>query len=99
MGIKRTVLIRQIDLWGSEPLESKKKMKKMQKTEMSNFPLYFWPNSFELIKCTALPGVTFKYSEKIPKPSWHIYTYNPSLGGHMDKKSELWHTLGTMSSL
>ena len=38
MGIKRTVSIRQIDIWGSEPLESKKKMKK---TEMSNFPLYF----------------------------------------------------------
>ena len=41
MGIKRTVLIRQIDLWGSEPLESNKIMKKMQKTEMSIFPLYF----------------------------------------------------------
>ena len=41
MDIKRTVSIRQIDLWGSEPLESKKIMKKMQKTEMSNFPLYF----------------------------------------------------------
>ena len=36
MGIKR-----QIDLWGSEPLEWKKKMKKMQKTDMSIFPLYF----------------------------------------------------------
>ena len=24
MGIKRTVSIRQIDLWGNEPLESKK---------------------------------------------------------------------------
>ena len=35
MGIKRTVLIRQIDLWGSEPLESKKKiMQKIQITEM-----------------------------------------------------------------
>ena len=41
MGIKRTVLIRQIDLWGSEPLESKKIKQKMQITEMSIFPLYF----------------------------------------------------------
>ena len=41
MGIKRTVSIRQIDLWGTEPLETKKIMKKMQKTELSNFPLYF----------------------------------------------------------
>ena len=41
MGIKRTVSIRQIDLWGTEPLEPKKIMKNMQKTEMSNFPLYF----------------------------------------------------------
>ena len=46
MGIKRTVLIRRIDLWGSEPLESKKIKQKMQKTEMSIFPLYFWANSF-----------------------------------------------------
>ena len=41
MGIKRTVSIRQIDLWGSEPLESKKIKQKMQITEMSIFPLYF----------------------------------------------------------
>ena len=41
MGIKRNVLIRQIDLWVSEPLESEKKMQKMQRTEMSIFPLYF----------------------------------------------------------
>ena len=31
MGIKRTVLIRQIDLWGSEPFESEKIKEKMQK--------------------------------------------------------------------
>ena len=41
MGIKRTVSIRQIELWGTEPLEPEKIMKNMQKTEMSNFPLYF----------------------------------------------------------
>ena len=41
MGIKRTVSIRQIELWGTEPLEPKKIRKKMQKTEMANFPLYF----------------------------------------------------------
>ena len=51
MGIKRNVSIRQIDLWVSEPLESKKIKPKMQKTEMSNFPLYFWANSFVILKC------------------------------------------------
>ena len=47
MGIKRTVSIRRIDLWGRKPLESKKMKQKMQKTEMSIFPMYFWTNSFE----------------------------------------------------
>ena len=46
MDIKRTVSIRQIDLLGSEPLESKKIKQKMQKTEISIFPMYFWANSF-----------------------------------------------------
>ena len=46
MGIKRTVSIRRIDLWGRKPLESKKMKQKMQKTEMSIFPMYFWANSF-----------------------------------------------------
>ena len=46
MGIKRTVSIRRIDLWRSEPLESKKIKQKMQKTEISIFPMYSWANSF-----------------------------------------------------
>ena len=46
MGIKRTVSIRRIDLWGRKPLETKKMKQKMQKTEMSIFPMYFWANSF-----------------------------------------------------
>ena len=50
MGIKRTVSIRQIDLWGSEPLASKKMMQKMQKTEMSIFTMYFWAKSFVILK-------------------------------------------------
>ena len=50
MGIKRTVSIRQIDLWVIEPLESKKMKQKMQKTEMSIFPMYFWANSFVILK-------------------------------------------------
>ena len=50
MGIERTVSIRQIDLWGSEPLESKKMKQKLQKTEISIFPLYFWENSFVILK-------------------------------------------------
>ena len=63
MGIKRTVSIRGIDLWGSEPLESKKIKQKMQKTEMSIFPLYFWTNAF--VKKTAIfdtvPGHRFQF--------------------------------------
>ena len=34
MGIKRTVSIRCIDLWGSEHLELKRMKQKMQKTEI-----------------------------------------------------------------
>ena len=52
MGIKRTVSIRRIDLWGRKPLESKKMKQKMQKNEMSIFPLYFWTNAF--VKKTAI---------------------------------------------
>ena len=47
MGIKRTVSIRRIDLCGRKLLESKKMKQKMQKTEMSIFPMYFWANSFK----------------------------------------------------
>ena len=46
MGINRTVSIRRIDLWVSEPLKFKKMKQKLQKTEMSIFPMYFWSNSF-----------------------------------------------------
>ena len=54
MGIKRTVSIRRIDLWGSEPLESKKnEAKNAKKTEMLFFPLYFWANSFIIAKVVA----------------------------------------------
>ena len=63
MGIKRTVLIRRIDLYGCEHLESKKMKQKMQKTEMSIFPLYFWTNAF-VKKTTILdtvPGPGFKF--------------------------------------
>ena len=40
MGIKRTVPIR-------------KNKQKMQKTEMSIFPLYFWANPFVILKVVA----------------------------------------------
>ena len=40
MGIKRTVSIRQIDLWGSEPLESKKKAKNAKNWNV-NFSFVF----------------------------------------------------------
>ena len=51
MGIKRTVSVRRIDIWGSEPLQLKKMKQKMQKNEMSIFPMYFWANSFANKKC------------------------------------------------
>ena len=41
MGIKRTVSIRQIDLWGTEPLEPKKIMKNMQKLKCQIFLCIF----------------------------------------------------------
>ena len=56
MGIKRTVSIRQIDLLGIKPLESKKNEAKNAKTEMSIFPLYFWTNAF-VKKTTILDTV------------------------------------------
>ena len=37
---------------GNEPLELKKMKQKMQKNEMSIFPLYFWTNAF--VKKTTL---------------------------------------------
>ena len=42
MGIKRTVSIRQIDLWGSEPLESKKNEAKNAKNWNVNFSFVFF---------------------------------------------------------
>ena len=48
MGINRTVLIRRIDLWGNEPLESKKMKQKMQKNLNVNFSYVF---SFVILKC------------------------------------------------
>ena len=53
MGIKRTVSIRQIDLWGSEPLESKKIEQKMQITEISIFPLYLLGIPFYNVKAVV----------------------------------------------
>ena len=50
MGIKRTVSIRQLDLWVIEPLKSEKMNQKMRKTDMSIFPLYFGANSFVILK-------------------------------------------------
>ena len=51
MGIKRTVLIRQIDLSGLKPSYGNKIKVKMQKTENPKFSLYFWGKSF--VKCFA----------------------------------------------
>ena len=40
MGIKRTVSIRQIDLWVIEPLESKKMMQKIPGDPIKTIPLF-----------------------------------------------------------
>ena len=44
MGIKRTELIRQIDLWPSKQFFRNKIGQKRQKYRKPNFPLYFWQN-------------------------------------------------------
>ena len=41
IGIKRTVLIRQIDLWDGKPLDRGKIGQKLQGTEVQIYPLYF----------------------------------------------------------
>ena len=46
MVIKRTVLIRQIDLSGLKPSVWNKIKSKMQKTEIPSFSFYFGSNSF-----------------------------------------------------
>ena len=46
MGIKRTVLIRQIDLCGLKPSFGNKIKRKTQKIEIPTFSLYFGDNSF-----------------------------------------------------
>ena len=51
MGVKRTVLIRQIDLSGLKPSFGNKIKDKMQKAEIPTFSLYFGDNSF--VKCFA----------------------------------------------
>ena len=51
MGVKRTVLIRQIDLSGLKQSYRNKIKGKKQKTETPIFSLYFGGNSF--VKCSA----------------------------------------------
>jgi len=59
MGIKRTALSRQMDLW----LQNKQFLlilkHKMQKTKSTHFPLYFWANPFVklIVKLTKEKGV------------------------------------------
>ena len=53
---------RQIDLWGREPLESKKWSKKC-KNLMSIFPMYFQANFFVILKVVATPQKSLKTLE------------------------------------
>ena len=81
MGIKRTVLIRRIDLLGSEPLELKKMKQKMQKTEMSILPMYFWTNSFVKSKSISYTvaelGFLFRFFLLIRYVLAHTYPIEP----------------------
>ena len=47
MGIKRTALIGQIGFCCLAFLDRKKVLREKQKTEMQNFPLYFWEISLK----------------------------------------------------
>ena len=75
MGIKRTVLIRQIDLWGSEPLESNKIMKK---TEMSIFSFVF------LDKCLCKKNRNLRHSSG-PRISISFFA-----SGHLNPTALFW---------
>ena len=46
LGIKLTVLIRQIDLGVSKVFDKYNFFQKLPKTETTKFPLYFWAHSF-----------------------------------------------------
>ena len=56
MGIKRTVLIRQIDLWTGKPFPRNKIRHKMQKTKIRTFPPVFLANSFVFKKVQIRKG-------------------------------------------
>ena len=56
MGIKRTVLIRQIDLWTGKTFSKKRNKNKMQKTKIRTFPFVFLANSFVFKKMQIRKG-------------------------------------------
>ena len=64
MGIKRTVLIRQIDLWTGKPFPRNEIRQKMQKTKIRTFPFVFLANSF-VFKKVQIRKTAF--SEKVLK--------------------------------
>ena len=94
MGIKRIVSIRLIDLWGSEPLESKKMKQKMQKTEMSIFPLYFWTNAFvkktTILDTVPVHGFQFHFLRLFTWTQPHIFDHGTNT---FVKKNVFQHTL------
>ena len=56
MGIKRNVLIRQIDLWTGKPFPRNEIRHKMQKTKIRTFPFVFLANSFVFKKVQIRKG-------------------------------------------
>ena len=78
MGIKRTVSIRRIDLWGSEPLESKKKLSKKWKNWNVNFSFVF------LDECLCKKDHNFRHGSG-PRISISFFA-----SGHLNPTAHFW---------
>ena len=78
MGIKRTELIRQIDLWPLKKCFRNKIGQKRQKYRKPNFPLYFWQNPLYFFNglLGSLNGLKWifcsKYVENMLTPTTHV---------------------------
>ena len=76
MGIKRTELIRQIDLWPSKWCFRSKIGQKRQKYRKPNFPLYFWQNPLYFFNglLGSLNGLKWIFCRKqtLSKIQFHI---------------------------
>ena len=74
MGIKRTAWSRQIDLGMQNQSFLSILQHKMQKTKLPYFPLYFWADSFENLKCPATAHFLTENSEIFSSSLFFITT-------------------------